>query len=151
MKSSRGFTLIELICVIAILGILAFIAIPAITDTLDKWTLDSTAQQIMEDIRLAQHLTITNAISHYFELDTKNRFYRIKSIAMRDPTIKTIEFSPSIASISSTLKNEGNLKRLTFAATGIPGQTGSIVLRTKKGKEKTITIAVGTGRVAISP
>ena len=30
--------------------------------------LESTAKQIMEDIRWTQHLAITNAISHYFEL-----------------------------------------------------------------------------------
>jgi prepilin-type N-terminal cleavage/methylation domain-containing protein len=147
----KGFTLIELICVIAILGILAFIAIPTITTSLDKWVLESTAKQIMEDIRWTQHLAITNAISHYFELDIDNRFYRIKSIALREPTKKTIEFSPNIASISSTLKTEGKYKRLTYSATGIPTQTGSIVLKSKKGKEKTITIAVGTGRVTIKP
>lgn len=151
MDDHRGFTLIELMCFIAVLAILSLIAVPEVMGSIDKWILDSTARQIAEDIRWTQHLAITGCISHNFDLNISNRSYRIRSAILSDPTIKTVEFNPNIASISSTFKSQGNYKRLSFSSTGIPAQTGSIVLTSKKDKEVTITVAVGTGRVAIKP
>ena len=151
MNDPRGFTLIELICIIALLCILLTVAVPKFTEVMDKWVLDSTAKQIVEDIRWAQHLAITDSISYNFDVNISNRSYRIRSISIRDPIIKSVDFSPSIANISSTFKNQGAYRRLSFSPTGIPSQTGSIVLTSKKGRKLTITVAVGTGRVAIKP
>jgi len=147
--NGKGVTLIELLCIIAILGVLSAIAIPEIVSTIDKWVLDSTAKEIVEDIRWTQHLATTKGIYHHFEVNLKENLYRIRSIALRDPTIKRVEFNPNISEITCTFKSEGDFKRLTFSPTGIPSQTGSITLTSKKGNELTITVAVGTGRVEI--
>ncbi|NLI60867.1 MAG: prepilin-type N-terminal cleavage/methylation domain-containing protein [Clostridiales bacterium] len=149
MYNGKGVTLIELLCIIAILGVLSAIAIPEIVSTIDKWVLDSTAKEIVEDIRWTQHLATTKGIYHHFEVNLKENLYRIRSIALRDPTIKRVEFNPNISEITCTFKSEGDFKRLTFSPTGIPSQTGSITLTSKKGNELTITVAVGTGRVEI--
>lgn len=149
MYNGKGVTLIELLCIIAILGVLSAIAIPEIVSTIDKWVLDSTAKEIVEDIRWTQHLATTKGIYHHFEVNLKENLYRIRSTALRDPTIKRVEFNPNISEITCTFKSEGDFKRLTFSPTGIPSQTGSITLTSKKGNELTITVAVGTGRVEI--
>lgn len=149
MANQKGFTLIELMCLIAVLAILTFIAIPDIIGTIDKWILDSTARQIVEDIRWTQNLAITECSSYNFDINTSNRTYRIRSAIIGNPTIKTVEFNPCIISISSNFKNQDNYRRLSFSSTGIPSQTGSIVLTSRKGNQVTITVAVGTGRVAI--
>lgn len=149
MIEEKGLTLIELICAIAILGILLVVAVPSITDSIDKWILESTARQIVEDIRWTQHLAITKGVTHNFDLNITNRSYRIRSAVIQEPTIKSVKFNSTIANISSSFRNHGSYKRLSFATTGNPSQTGSIVLTSKKGRELTITVAVGTGRVTI--
>ena len=90
-------------------------------------------------------------ITHNFDLNISDRTYRIRSAAVFEPTIKTVKFNAAISNISSTFKNHGSYKRLSFATTGNPSQTGSIILKTKKDRELTITVAVGTGRVTIKP
>ena len=149
MGNKKGFTLVELMCIIAVLAILSLIAIPEVMNSIDKWILDSTAKQIVEDIRWTQHLAITGCLIHYFDIDVSDRSYRIRSGILNDPTIKTVEFNPNITGIVSTFKSHGKYKRLSFSSTGIPAQTGSVFLTSKRGKEVTITVAVGTGRVAI--
>lgn len=149
MDNQRGFTLIELICCIALLGILSFIAVPGIMESIDKWILDSTAKEIVEDIRWAQHLAITGHMDYYFDVNISNSYYRIKSRFRNEPTIKRVNFNPNIIDIVCNFESHGVYKRLSFSPTGIPSRTGTIDLKSKRGREATITVAVGTGRVMI--
>jgi len=149
MKEEQGLTLIELICTITVLGMLLVVAVPSITDLIDKWVLESTAREIVEDIRWTQYLAITKGVTHNFDLNVANRSYRVRSALLQEPTIKSVKFKSTITNITSTFRNHGSYKRLSFATTGNPSQTGSIILTSKKGREITITVAVGTGRVII--
>lgn len=149
MKNSKGFSLIELLCTISILGILTLITVPLISGIIDKWVLNSSVNEIAGDIRWVQNLAITEATPYIFELDIKNALYKVRGTDARKAPLKTVKFDDKIDKITSTLKTEGNFKRLTYTPTGIPSQTGSIILTSKKGEKLKITIAVGTGRVAI--
>lgn len=149
MDNQKGFTLIELLSILIVMGILLAIVVPEIKTTREKWILDSTAREIAEDIRWAQHLAITECMNHNFDLDTANRSYRIRSILSNKPTVKSVNINSSITNISSTFKKEGNYHRLSFAPNGNPAQVGSIYLTSKSGKSLTITVVVSTGRVVI--
>ena len=58
MHNQKGFSLMELIVVIAIIGIISGISIPTLFTTLHKKRVDQAAQQIVWDLRRARSASI---------------------------------------------------------------------------------------------
>ena len=68
MAGSKGFTLVELMATIFLLSILLLIAAPNIIMISQKWILETTAREMVEDIRWTQHLAIVEGQSYNFEI-----------------------------------------------------------------------------------
>jgi prepilin-type N-terminal cleavage/methylation domain-containing protein len=149
-----GFTLIELMVTIAILGLLLFIISPNITTSMDDIILQSECHRIAQDLRLTQQLAIIMGKDYCFEIHVTEKYY---SVRPRDPTQKSYkreEIDPRLHTITCTFDSKyggdySGLKVLVYTPTGIPTRTGSITLQTKDGKTKRITVMVATGRVRI--
>ncbi len=67
--AESGFTLVELILVIFILGIIAGVAIPSIRGIMDETILDEATQEIVNVLRYARDLAIQNNTTRVVDFD----------------------------------------------------------------------------------
>lgn len=78
MKKLKGFTLIELVIVIAILGILAGIAIPRFIDTTEA----ARGAKLLGDMRTIESMALVYAADHggqYPKVSTTNSGFKFES------------------------------------------------------------------------
>ncbi|HAS18325.1 MAG TPA: type II secretion system protein GspH, partial [Nitrospiraceae bacterium] len=68
-RKDNGFTLIELILVILILGIIAGVAVPSIRGIMDETLLDEAAQEVVNALRYARNLAIQDNTTRLVDLD----------------------------------------------------------------------------------
>ena len=150
MTCKKGLTLVELIVTVAILGILALVLAPRINAFLDEAALDSTAQQIAQDLRRTQQLAITNGERYRFEIHVDNRVYRVRPQNPMKSSLITVSINQSIVNVTSNFMCiGGGWRGITYTPTGIPGQTGEVVIFDSKHRGRAIVVAVATGRAQV--
>ena len=150
-----GFTLMEVMLVIFMLGILTTLAVPSLLRSNDRWVLRSTAYRIANDIRQVQRMSVRECEEYKFELHTGKFYYRIMRESVTADPVKTVSLDSGISEVTSTLydpKYGGEMagyRVLQFSCLGSPNQGGTILLKTKKGDSVRITVEVTTGRVHV--
>jgi len=150
MRCKRGFTLVELIVSVAILSILALVLAPRIQAPLGEMTLNATAQQIAQDLRRTQQLAVTNGESYRFEIHLANRVYNVRPQNPLKSALFTVRINRPITSVTSNFMDiGGGWRGITYTPTGIPGQTGEIVITDSRGRGRAIVVAVATGRAEV--
>lgn len=75
--SSSGYSLIELIVVLVLIGLLTAIITPFIVSTLDKTRLKTSAKEISTSFRYARSNAITHKKPYYFYIDLDHSAYWI--------------------------------------------------------------------------
>jgi prepilin-type N-terminal cleavage/methylation domain-containing protein len=83
-RSSRGFSLAEMLVVVAIVGLLSLISIPAFINFRNSNTFKSTLRVFVNDLRYARQYAITHTVLVRVELDapgnqTTSKNYRFYS------------------------------------------------------------------------
>jgi prepilin-type N-terminal cleavage/methylation domain-containing protein len=110
-ENERGFTLPEVLIVIAIMGILAAIAIPMWWNVVEGRNVDSAANQLVSDLRLA-HTRATNQLSDWqVVLTSGGPAYQVgPASALRTRTLpdSTEVFLTSGGTLTIVFKPEGS-------------------------------------------
>ncbi|MCC7201532.1 MAG: prepilin-type N-terminal cleavage/methylation domain-containing protein [Nitrospirae bacterium] len=68
-RGEKGFTLIELVLVIVILGIVASVAIPSVKGVMDEALLDEAVQEVVNMLRYGRDLAMHNNTSRIIDFD----------------------------------------------------------------------------------
>lgn len=139
---SGGFTTIEIITVITILGIASTMILPNFTLTLDQYKLDIASKKLAKDIMFIQEKSIYDKLIYeiLFDMTHKDNYKILKGYKS-----ERVKLPPGIyIDWVNFYRN-----KLSFSPTGAPRQGGTVALKSKS-RTVYVIVSVATGRVRIS-
>lgn len=139
---SLGFTLIEIMIVIAVISILAVVTIPKYQAFQNHYYLESAAQIVTNDLRLAKQLAMDRRETMTVELLVNS--ISVKSISVSRPT-QVFDAQEYDRGITATPVSPVTFDYHGFVTSG----SANVVLR-KGGSQVTITIKAQTGTTILS-
>ena len=154
-KNSRGFTLIEIIIVIVIMGILAIVAVPQFTNTIQTKRLYDAVEKLNDDINYCRHYAISQHTNTYIRFQPNRERYRLfygedwgsrKALLSPGTNSKAWFTIPDMFLGVGIQRTSFSSNRLSFDWWGTPSQGGTVIL-TNGTNSRTITVNSETGYV----
>ena len=145
--SSRGFTLLELLIVIALTAVLAGAALLRGPRLIAGWRLAAGARQIIMDLKLARARAILTSATHrvhFFAADATYRHERQRPSGTYDPIAPATGLPTSIAIAGCTAAGSG----ISFRPRGNAGAFGTVTLRNAYGEQRAVVVDI-VGRVRV--
>ncbi len=142
LLSSRGFTLIEIIVIVALIALLSAVILPDFKSSLMDHKLNIAARQMAQNMRLVQQKAMSEGVPWRIVFHSSSNNYKInqgiklwKQVNLPDGVeFMYIGFSE---------------KTLTFYPSGAAVPAGTVKL-TNNNKSLYIIVSVATGRIRIS-
>ena len=155
VRSSKGFSLIELMIVIAVLGIVLAIAAPNFTAYRDKTNLKEAARGISSDMLLAKQRAVSESRNYQIDFSEAANTYTIKqetalnSGIYNDLSTKPVGAGNTAIKILGTPSFSSGVSYVTFQPRGTCNPFGSLKLKHDRVLlPATITTQI-TGRVRV--
>ncbi len=139
-KSDRGYTLMELMIVLVIIGVIAAIASPTFTGLVSRYRLEGALQQLLGAINEAQRLAMVRSQSCRIIIDnnTNNISTNTAGCLLSN---RRIDDSVTVRS-----NFPGTTPNILFSYKGSTTRMGTIVLSSNNAdSQKCFVIALGTG------
>ncbi|MFH1581820.1 MAG: GspH/FimT family pseudopilin [Pseudomonadota bacterium] len=137
-NKQSGFTLIELIVIIAIVAVFAGIAVPNFLSYMPKHRLNGAARQVMGDLMAARMKAVKENLTVTVEW-VSNHEYKISTASEE----KTVNIWPNYRDVTIV----GSFTDISFYSRGT-SNLRSITLTNSAGSTKKVTVLL-TGRVKI--
>ena len=146
-----GFTLVEVMIVVAIVGILAAVATPMITAMLPRYHLRAEARELVINLKKAKMEAVKrnrDVVINFTGAGTPNGSYQMY-VNVDKITPRTFNSPPDIQLVNQQMRRNVQLVSTTFAANqagynprGIPLSLGNVVLATSDGSRSyTLTVS----------
>ena len=149
MKHRRGFSLIELLIVMGIIGVLCLISISTFRGYWHNSNLRTAAREVMSDMALAKKRAVSESNSFCLQFADGTSAYSINATSCAAPTAtqnKDLTNSGPGISVGNTSFTSS---RVTFLARGTLGTTaGTVTLTNLRGSTAAISVNV-TGRTSV--
>lgn len=144
IKKNNGFTLIEIIVVLAIFGILLMIVFPISTKLYETILLETTANKIKSTLLLAQTLSLDQSKEYCVELSNNGHSFRLREAIVEGRIVLVEELDKKIEFDKKQLYNT-----IKYNRNGITSY-GKFIIKNKQEQMIDIETYIGTGRVNIS-
>lgn len=147
-KSEKAFTLVEMLCVVALLGMIMLIALPAAADLGRSRSAELVARSMALDMRKTQQKAITAGWTQRIEFRRYNDDYLI--IDGKTSERVRISLPEGVTYQSINFPVSGSNRLLSFNRTGAPNSGGTVTLVNTAGQVYYVIVTPATGRVRIS-
>ena len=161
MKSQfddSGFSFVELILIISIIGILSMIAIPKFGNLLNDVSEKAVAERIVEDLNFIRNYAISHHDTTWMVVDDTQNQYALyvgptsgSRTLIPDPQtleLDTLDLDEDYEGVSITSVSFGGSSEVSFNRWGTPSSGGTIVLNSGS---RTITLVAETGMAHETP
>ncbi len=135
-KKKSGFTLVEILAVMMVVGILALVSLPIYSRIKPRLNLNAEIRDLASDLRYAQQLSVTEQVNYSVILDQNTNQYSIANastgqIIKNKSLVSGVEFE-SISGLTSDTAE--------FNVTGASLEAGTIILINTDNSTSTVAI-----------
>ena len=148
----RGFSLTELMIVIAILGALLAVSSPALSRFAADWRLNGAAARMATNLRSARSVAVNKNIDVVFTFDQDSGEYSFLEDTNGNGAADAGELETSVVGMPKgvTIKDfTVPQTTITFSSKGSTADGGTILMTGRAGKAIQIRVYSGTGNVTV--
>ena len=163
-RRKAGFTFVELIIVVLILGIITMMAMPAMNDFFSDETINAAADAVVSAVYCARVMAITTGVDHRVNFNADTDSFQVEMCAggspgeetfvpvenpltERDYVVSFSEEATGLAGIDLYAAAFGTSEYVRFDSLGNPEAPGQIVIE-YGGRERTIAVTATSCEVA---
>lgn len=145
-----GFTMIELVTTILIIGILAAAAGPTFFDSLSCQQSSAAAQRVADDIQLARQSARRQSATQSIQFNNSASTYSLAGVAALDlrPGDYTVDMSARPFYVTGFTADFGGDSKIVFDGYGQPDSGGTVVI-TVGSKQWTVSVDATSGEVSV--
>lgn len=147
LDRTGGFTLVEAILVMFIIGVLSSIAFPRYAEFVSNQQLEAAARKVMGDLAYVQREARQSSSSRTITFDVAQSQYTLSGVAHPDHPSQTyvvrLDDEPFRTRIVSA--SFGGDANLTYNGYGTPDSSGSLVIAVGS-RQTTISVDTGMGK-----
>lgn len=124
-RKSAGFTLVEVLVVVALIGILAGVMVPEMRGSFEEARLRTTTRKLIQTIAYARSQAITQGAPHRFRVDPAAHQFWIEKQTRPTPTTVSSERVETFGSLVSTYPEGIRIELAPSQAAAAPQQSSS--------------------------